>query len=43
VEQHLFKMIEYGGPLLYHGGDDQQRPFDSTCGKFRRFLTENAG
>jgi hypothetical protein len=42
VEQHLFKMIEYGGPLLYHGGEDQQRSFDSTCRKFRRFLTETA-
>ena len=27
-------MIEYGGPLLYHGGEDQQRSFDSTCRKF---------
>ena len=43
VEQHLFKMIEYGGPLLYHGGEEQQRSFDSTCRKFRRFLTEKAG
>jgi len=43
VEQHLFKMIEYDGPLLYHGGEDQQRSFDSTCRKFRRFLTEKAG
>jgi hypothetical protein len=42
-EQHLFKMIEYGGPLLYHGDEDQQRSFDSTCRKFRRFLTEKAG
>jgi len=40
VEQHLLKMIDYGGPLLYHGGEDQQRSFDSTCRKFRRFLTE---
>jgi hypothetical protein len=38
VEQHLFKMIEEGGPLLYNGGEDQQRSFDSTCRKFRRFL-----
>jgi hypothetical protein len=43
VEQHLFKMIEYGGPLLHHGGEDQQTSFDSTCRKFRRFLTEKAG
>ena len=42
VEQHLLKMIEYGGPLLYHGGEDQQRSFDSTCRKFRRFLSETA-
>jgi hypothetical protein len=42
VEQHLLKMIEYGGPLLYHGGEDQQRSFDSTCRKFRRFLTATA-
>ena len=40
VDQVLSKMIEYGGPLLYHGGEDQQRSFDSTCRKFRRFLIE---
>ena len=38
VRQVLSKMIEYGGPLLYHGGEDQQRSFDSTCRKLRRFL-----
>jgi len=42
VEQVLLQMIEYGGPLLYHGGEDQQRSFDSTCRKFRRFLSETA-
>jgi hypothetical protein len=42
VEKHLLKMIEYGGPLLYHGSEDQQRSFDSTCRKFRRFLGETA-
>ena len=42
VERVLSGMIEYGGPLLYHGGEDQQRSFDSTCRKFRRFLTETA-
>jgi hypothetical protein len=42
VEQHLFEMIEDGGPLLYHGGEDQQRSFDSTCRKFRLFLTATA-
>jgi hypothetical protein len=40
VDQVLSKMIESGGPLLYHGGEDQQRSFDSTCRKFRRFLIE---
>jgi hypothetical protein len=38
----LLQMIEYGGPLLYHGGEDQQRSFDSTCRKFRRFLADTA-
>jgi hypothetical protein len=42
VEQALLKMIEYGGPLLYHGGEDQQRSFDSTCRKFCRFLSDTA-
>ncbi len=36
-------MTEYGGPLLYHGNEDQQNSFDSTCRKFRRFLAEKAG
>jgi hypothetical protein len=40
AEQTLLKMIEFGGPLLYHSGEDQQRSFDSTCRKYRRFLTE---
>ena len=38
VERVLSSMIEYGGPLLYHGAEDQQRSFDSTCRKFQRFL-----
>jgi hypothetical protein len=42
VERVLMQMIEYGGPLLYHGGEDQQRSFDSTCKKFHQFLTEAA-
>jgi hypothetical protein len=42
VEQVLLQMIEYGGPLLYHGGEDQQRSFDSTCRKFSRFLSDTA-
>lgn len=28
-----------GGPLLYHGSEDEQRSFDSTCRKLHRFLT----
>src|SRR5258708_25796887 len=42
VEQHLFEMIEDAGPLLYNGAEDQQSTFDSTCKKFRRFLTATA-
>jgi hypothetical protein len=42
VEQVLFKMIEYGGPLLYHSGEDQQDSFDATCRKFNRFLGQTA-
>lgn len=42
VDQTLSKMIEYGGPLLYHGSEDQQSSFDSTCRKLRRFLIDTA-
>jgi hypothetical protein len=42
VGRVLSDMIEYGGPLLYHGGEDQQRSCDATCRKFRRFLTARA-
>ena len=42
VELVLCRMIENGGPLLYHGGEDQQRSFDSTCRKLRRFLAQSA-
>jgi hypothetical protein len=35
-------MIEYGGLLLCHGGEDQQGLFESTCKKLRRFLVEAA-
>ena len=38
VKQALLKMIEYGGPLLYRGGEAEQSSFDSTCRKFRRFV-----
>ncbi|MCZ6860278.1 MAG: hypothetical protein O7I42_08370 [Alphaproteobacteria bacterium] len=27
-----------GGPLIYHGTEQQQRSFDSTCRRFHRFL-----
>jgi hypothetical protein len=40
VEQTLLQMIEYGGPLLYHDAEEQQRSFDSTCRRSRRFLSE---
>lgn len=42
VDLALRRMIEYGGPLLYQGGEDEQRSFDSTCRKLWRFLTETA-
>ena len=42
VDRVLSQMIEYGGPLLYHGGEDQQRSFDSTCNKLRRFPNATA-
>jgi hypothetical protein len=42
VEQVLLKMLQYGGPMLYHGGEDEQRSFDATCRKFKRFLNETA-
>ena len=42
VDQIVLKMIEHGGPLLLHGGEDQQRSFDSTCRKLRRFLLDTA-
>jgi hypothetical protein len=42
VERVLSSMIESGGPLLHHDGEDQQRSFDSTCRKFRRFLATAA-
>lgn len=37
----LFEAIEEGGPLLYHGDSEaEQRSFDSTCRKLRRFLEQ---
>ncbi len=43
VKEVLLKMIEYGGPLLYHGGEAEQSSFDSTCRKFKKFLDETTG
>ena len=42
VDQVIANMIENGGPLLYHGDEDEQRSFDATCRKFRRFLAPAA-
>ena len=42
VEQVLLKMLQYGGPMLYHGAEDEQRSFDATCRKFKRFLNQTA-
>jgi hypothetical protein len=37
----LFEAVEEGGPLLYHGNSEaEQRSFDSTCRKLRRFLEQ---
>jgi len=41
VEKILFDLIQDGGPLLYHNdSEEQQRSFESTCRKFRRFMTQ---
>jgi hypothetical protein len=29
-----------GGPLMYHGSQEEQRSFDSTCRKLHRFLSD---
>jgi hypothetical protein len=43
VERLLSNLVEDGGPLLYHcDSEEQQRSFDSTCRKFRRFLSQPA-
>jgi hypothetical protein len=44
IEETLLNLLDdEGGPLI-HGGDseDQQRSFDSTCRKLRRYLTQAA-
>jgi hypothetical protein len=43
VEKLVFNVLEEEGPLLYHGdSEEEQRSFESTCRKFRRFLEEQA-
>ena len=32
-----------GGPLMYHGSEEEQRSFDSTCRKLHRFLCHLQG
>jgi hypothetical protein len=42
VERPLADPVEDGGPLLYHSdSEEQQRSFEATCRKFRRFLTQS--
>jgi len=42
VERLLADLVEDGGPLLYHSDSEEaQRSFESTCRKFRRFLTNS--
>jgi len=41
ADQLLSKTIhEDGGPLLYHGSEEEQRSFDATCRKLHRFRTQ---
>ena len=41
VEDLVFDVLQEGGPLLHHGdSEDEQRSFESTCRKFRRFLDQ---
>ena len=44
VERLLFDALnEEGGPLIHNcHSEEQQRSFDSTCRKLRRFLTQPA-
>jgi hypothetical protein len=32
-----------GGPLMYHGSEEEQQSFDSTCRKLHRFLHQPQG
>ncbi|MGH9454879.1 MAG: hypothetical protein ACRD2O_13005 [Terriglobia bacterium] len=41
VEDLIFDVLEEGGPLLYHSDSEgEQRSFESSCRKFRRFLQQ---
>jgi hypothetical protein len=41
VEDLIFDVVQEGGPLLYHAdSEEQQRSFEATCRKFRRFLAQ---
>lgn len=41
VEELLFDVVKERGPFLYHcDSEEQQRSFESTCRKFRRFLEQ---
>jgi hypothetical protein len=43
IERLLIDRIhEGGGPLLYHGSEEEQRSFDSTCRKLHRFLAQRS-
>ena len=43
IERLLIDRIhEDGGPLLYHGSEEEQRSFDSTCRKLHRFLAQRS-
>jgi hypothetical protein len=45
IAQVVFAALDdEGGPLICHGEDEQQqRRFDATCRKFRRFIKEDGG
>jgi hypothetical protein len=43
AERLLRKVIhEDGGPLLYHGSEEEQRCFDATCRKLHRFRGQHS-
>ena len=43
VEDLVFDVLNEEGPLLYHcDSEAQQRSFESTCRKFRRFLQQQS-